>query len=110
MSLLRSLKPQNFQKNLDSKARRGIDFPTLFVRICGVVLEILAQEEKNVVSKCYSGCFFGNFIAQGATPKKKNKEPQQWSLLHGEELPSESKFTEMATRDDKGDKKGSFLK
>ena len=43
----------------------------LSVEIGGVVQEILPQEEKNVVSKCYSGCFFGNFIAQGATPKKK---------------------------------------
>ena len=73
MSLLRPRKAQNFQKNLDRKARRGIDFPTLFVRIGGVVHEILAQKEKNVVSKCYSGCFFGNFIAQGATPKNQSK-------------------------------------
>ena len=70
MLLLLSLKAQNFENKLYGYARRGIDFPTLFVRIGGVVHEILTQEGKHGVSKCYSGCFFGNFIAQGATPKK----------------------------------------
>ena len=46
MSLLWSLKAQNFEINLGGKARRGIDFPTLFVGIGGVVHEILAQEGK----------------------------------------------------------------
>ena len=52
MLLLWSLKAQNFEQNWGREARRDIDFPTLFVRIGGVVHEILAQEEKNVVSKC----------------------------------------------------------
>ena len=41
------------------------------VGIGGVVHEILlAQDGKNTVSEFYSGCFFGNLIAQGATPNK----------------------------------------
>ena len=56
-------------KNLRCTASRGIDFPMLLIVIGGAVHEILGKEGKNMVSKCYSACLFGNFIAQGATPK-----------------------------------------
>ena len=46
MSLLLSLKAENFEKNEGDEARRGIDFPILFVEIGWVVHEILPREEK----------------------------------------------------------------
>ena len=55
-------------KNSGGEGKRGIDFPVLLVGISGVVHKILAQKEKNMVIKCYSGCFFLAILLLRAQP------------------------------------------